>query len=306
MVPRSWSGLHRQRFRTRRGQLGIQCVGRKISAVRSGQRHSGAHCNRPRPALFHAGQILEGGSIEVNGQGTLITTESCLLNPNRNLALDRAAIEQQLRDYLGVRNILWLGDGIVGDDTDGHVDDLTRFVDTQTVVTAVEPDPQDPNHVSLQANLERLQAMRTEDGSPLRVIELPMPETGAASGRTHAGQLREFLHRQPHGVDARLRPAARCRRTDHPATMFPGPPRAGSGFLRSHLGPGLVSLPYRAGTAGFTIIPAAFWNRFPRPAGACFGSIHPMSTVTNSPASSTPPPKRRFNINRPRWKTPLW
>ena len=125
---------------------------------------------------FTPDMILEGGSIEVNGQGTLITTESCLLNPNRNPALDRAAIEQQLRDYLGVRNILWLGDGIVGDDTDGHVDDLTRFVDTQTVVTAVEPDPQDPNHVSLQANLERLQAMRTEDGTPLRVIELPMPE----------------------------------------------------------------------------------------------------------------------------------
>ena len=131
---------------------------------------------------FTPDMILEGGSIEVNGQGTLITTESCLLNPNRNPALDRAAIEQQLRDYLGVRNILWLGDGIVGDDTDGHVDDLTRFVDTQTVVTAVEPDPQDPNHVSLQANLERLQAMRTEDGSPLRVIELPMPEPARLQG----------------------------------------------------------------------------------------------------------------------------
>ena len=96
---------------------------------------------------FTPDMILEGGSIEVNGQGTLITTESCLLNPNRNPALDRAAIEQRLSDYLGVRKVLWLGEGIAGDDTDGHVDDLTRFVDTQTVVTAVEPDPQDPNHV---------------------------------------------------------------------------------------------------------------------------------------------------------------
>lgn len=125
---------------------------------------------------FTPDMILEGGSIEVNGQGTLITTESCLLNPNRNPALDRAAIEQRLTDYLGVRNILWLGDGIAGDDTDGHVDNLARFVNAQTVVTAVEPNPQDPNHPPLQANLQRLQAMRTEEDCPLRVIELPMPK----------------------------------------------------------------------------------------------------------------------------------
>ena len=125
---------------------------------------------------FTPDMILEGGSIEVNGQGTLITTESCLLNPNRNPALDRAAIEQRLSDYLGVRKVLWLGEGIAGDDTDGHVDDLTRFVDAQSVVTAVEPDPQDPNHTPLQVNLQRLQAVHTQDGDPLRVIELPMPE----------------------------------------------------------------------------------------------------------------------------------
>ena len=125
---------------------------------------------------FTPDMILEGGSIEVNGQGTLITTESCLLNPNRNPALDRAAIEQRLSDYLGVRKVLWLGEGITGDDTDGHVDDLTRFVDAQTVVTAVEPDSQHPNHPPLQVNLQRLQAMCTQDGNSLRVIELPMPE----------------------------------------------------------------------------------------------------------------------------------
>lgn len=125
---------------------------------------------------FTPDMILEGGSIEVNGQGTLITTESCLLNPNRNPALDRAAIEQRLSDYLGVRKVLWLGKGIAGDDTDGHVDDLTRFVDAQTVVTAVEPDSQHPNHPPLQVNLQRLQAMCTQDGDSLRVIELPMPK----------------------------------------------------------------------------------------------------------------------------------
>ena len=125
---------------------------------------------------FTPDMILEGGSIEVNGQGTLITTESCLLNPNRNPALDRAAIEQRLSDYLGVRKVLWLGEGIAGDDTDGHVDDLTRFVDAQTVVTAMEPDSQHPNHPPLQVNLQRLQAMCTQDGDSLRVIELPMPE----------------------------------------------------------------------------------------------------------------------------------
>jgi agmatine deiminase len=125
---------------------------------------------------FTPDMILEGGSIEVNGQGTLITTESCLLNPNRNPALDRAAIEQRLSDYLGVRKVLWLGEGITGDDTDGHVDDLTRFVDAQTVVTAVEPDSQHPNHPPLQVNLQRLQAMCTQDGDSLRVIELPMPK----------------------------------------------------------------------------------------------------------------------------------
>ena len=125
---------------------------------------------------FTPDMILEGGSIEVNGQGTLITTESCLLNPNRNPALDRAAIEQRLSDYLGVRKVLWLGEGIAGDDTDGHVDNLTRFVDAQTVVTAVEPDSQHPNHPPLQVNLQRLQAMCTQDGDSLRVIELPMPK----------------------------------------------------------------------------------------------------------------------------------
>ncbi|NDD63616.1 MAG: agmatine deiminase family protein [Acidobacteria bacterium] len=125
--------------------------------------------------LFTPGIILEGGSIDVNGCGTLLTTESCLLNPNRNPHLDRSAIETYLRDHLGVRQILWLGDGIVGDDTDGHIDDLTRFVAPGTVVTAVEADPTDANYEPLRENLARLRTMVDQDQHSLRVIELPMP-----------------------------------------------------------------------------------------------------------------------------------
>ncbi len=121
------------------------------------------------------GLVLEGGSIDVNGAGTLLTTEQCLLNPNRNPGRSREEIEAALRKYLGARNILWLGQGIEGDDTDGHVDDLTRFVDPVTVVTAVEDDPRDSNYKPLRDNLRRLRTMTDQDGRPLRVIELPMP-----------------------------------------------------------------------------------------------------------------------------------
>jgi agmatine deiminase len=125
--------------------------------------------------VYQPGMVLEGGSIDVNGQGTLLTTQACLLNPNRNPKLDRHAIEASLRRHLGVSHILWLGEGIAGDDTDGHVDDLSRFVNATTVVTVVERDPADENYEPLQENLERLHAMRDQDGNPLRVITLPMP-----------------------------------------------------------------------------------------------------------------------------------
>ncbi|MCC6233265.1 MAG: agmatine deiminase family protein [Verrucomicrobiales bacterium] len=125
--------------------------------------------------LFSPGIIMEGGALDVNGEGTLLTTESCLLNPNRNPTLSKVQIEQKLRDYLGVTQILWLGDGIEGDDTDGHVDDLARFINPTTVVTVVEEDPADPNHAPLQENLERLRSMRDQDGRALKVVSLPMP-----------------------------------------------------------------------------------------------------------------------------------
>jgi agmatine deiminase len=125
--------------------------------------------------VYHPDMILEGGSIDVNGHGTLLTTEACLLNPNRNPQLGREEIEARLQGYLGVNNILWLGDGIAGDDTDGHVDDLTRFVDATTVVTVIEDDPADENYAPLRENLERLRGMRDQDGRPLTVETLPMP-----------------------------------------------------------------------------------------------------------------------------------
>ena len=124
--------------------------------------------------VFYPHMILEGGSIDVNGAGALLTSESCLLNPNRNPDLARPEIEQRLRDYLGVREILWLGDGIEGDDTDGHIDDLARFVAKRTIVTVVERNRDDANYEPLQENLNRLRAMKV-GAEPLEIITLPMP-----------------------------------------------------------------------------------------------------------------------------------
>ncbi|MEZ5557193.1 MAG: agmatine deiminase family protein [Pseudomonadales bacterium] len=120
--------------------------------------------------------VLEGGSIETNGAGTLLTTEQCLLNRNRNPERSRAEIEAMLHEYLGAERVLWLGEGIVGDDTDGHIDDLTRFVAVDTVVTAIEHDPADANYAPLQENRERLETLRLADGRGLEVVELPMPD----------------------------------------------------------------------------------------------------------------------------------
>ena len=126
-------------------------------------------------AIFSPGIVMEGGSIEVNGQGTLLTSEACLLNPNRNPQLTKAQIEQYLRDFLGITNVLWVGEGIAGDDTDGHIDDMSRFVSQSTIVTAVEPDPADANHEPLQENLKRLRLTQDQDGRPFQIVELPMP-----------------------------------------------------------------------------------------------------------------------------------
>jgi agmatine deiminase len=122
--------------------------------------------------------VLEGGAIDVNGRGTLLTTEECLLDPEvqvRNPGLSRRDVEETLKGALGVKNVLWLGQGIAGDDTHGHVDDLCRFVGPKTVVLCHEKNPGDANYRPLAENRERIQGMRLEDGSKLETVALPMP-----------------------------------------------------------------------------------------------------------------------------------
>jgi agmatine deiminase len=121
--------------------------------------------------------VLEGGSIDVNGQGTLLTTEECLLGKiqERNPGFTREDYEAVFHDYLGIQNVIWLKNGIAGDDTHGHVDDLSRFVDATTVVTVVEDDRDDANYAALQENLAILKSSKDQDGKPLRVVTLPMP-----------------------------------------------------------------------------------------------------------------------------------
>ncbi len=150
----------------------------------------------------YPGMVLEGGSIDVNGEGLLLTTRSCLLNPNRNPDLKQAEIERRLRDQLGVREVLWLGDGIEGDDTDGHVDDIARFVSADTIVCAIEEDENDTNFEPLKANHDFLAALMTDaapaepdadededaggsDGKLPRfqVVKLPMPRKIARDGQ---------------------------------------------------------------------------------------------------------------------------
>jgi agmatine deiminase len=139
---------------------------------------------------FPCDVVLEGGAIDGDGRGTVLTTESCLLNPNRGPGRTRERMERLLADQLGARSVLWLGEGIEGDDTDGHVDDVARFVAPGVVVAAVADDASDPNHAPLAENLRRLRAMRDAAGAPLRVVELPMParlvRDGLRSPASHA------------------------------------------------------------------------------------------------------------------------
>jgi len=129
--------------------------------------------------------VMEGGAIDVNGRGTLLTTEECLLSPiqARNPGLDRPAIERVFADYLGTRRVIWLGQGIAGDDTHGHVDDIARFVADRTVVTVIEPRRGDPNHEPLADNLRRLRDARDQDGRKLTVVTLPMPRPVVFAGQ---------------------------------------------------------------------------------------------------------------------------
>jgi agmatine deiminase len=129
--------------------------------------------------------VLEGGSIDVNGRGTLLTTEECLLSKiqQRNPGFRREDYEQVFANYLGIRQVIWLGRGITGDDTHGHVDDITRFVAPRTILTMVEPNPKDKNHAPLRENLRRLKSATDQDGKPFQIVELPMPSPVTFEGR---------------------------------------------------------------------------------------------------------------------------
>lgn len=126
--------------------------------------------------VYHPGIIMEGGSVEFNGKGALMTSTACLLNPNRNPHLNQGQIEEYLYNYYGVDQVLWVDEGIVGDDTDGHIDDTVRFVNEDTVITVIEEDKNDENYALLKHNLKQLQQMRLNDGRQLNIVELPMPE----------------------------------------------------------------------------------------------------------------------------------
>ncbi len=149
--------------------------------------------------LVEPGIVLEGGSIDVNGKGSLLTTEQCLLNKNRNPHLSKIEIENYLKRYLGAHHILWLGEGIEGDDTDGHVDDVTRFVSEDTIVTVLEEDREDPNFKPLQDNLKRLQGMKDQDGKAFKIVSLPMPgriERNDGEGRLPASYANFYIANQ--------------------------------------------------------------------------------------------------------------
>ncbi len=144
--------------------------------------------------IFETNMVLEGGSIDVNGSGICLTTKQCLLNGNRNPKMSASEIESTLRDYLGVRNLIWLDSGISGDDTDGHVDDIARFVGPRTVICMSEKDQNDENHATLSENLASLRGARDQDGSELEVIILQMPgKVEAPDGRLPASYANFYI-----------------------------------------------------------------------------------------------------------------
>ncbi len=165
----AWAKYSNYKFDEKVGKRMARAVGARIVQPMSGEHRV----------------VLEGGSIDVNGCGALLTTEECLLSTEqqRNPPMDRAAYEQMFADYFGVQSVIWLGGGIAGDDTHGHVDDLARFVAPETVVTMIEPNAQDENYSALQHNLGRLKAARTPDGQKLEIVEIPMPRPIVFEGR---------------------------------------------------------------------------------------------------------------------------
>jgi agmatine deiminase len=144
-------------------------------------------------AVFHPGIVMEGGAVDVNGAGTVLTTTSCLLNKNRNPHLSKAEVEGYLKDYYGQQHVVWLGEGIEGDDTDGHIDDLARFVDQRTIVIGIEDDPRDANFKVLQDARRRLARARDQQGRAFEIVELPMPRAVVYKGQRLPATYMNFL-----------------------------------------------------------------------------------------------------------------
>ena len=154
--------------------------------------------------VFRPGIILEGGSIDTNGRGTVLTTRACLLNPNRNPDLTQDVLEDYLKEYLGAVKIIWLNRGVTGDDTDGHVDDIARFVSPSIIVCAYEENPADENYAALKENYEILTRATDQENKPFTIIKLPMPGPCCQRGRTFPGELHELLYREHRGDRAGL------------------------------------------------------------------------------------------------------
>lgn len=166
--------------------------------------------------VYYPGIIMEGGSVEFNGAGTLLTSTACLLNPNRNPHLNQEQIEGYLRNYYGVEQILWVDEGIVGDDTDGHIDDTVRFVNEDTVLTVVESNKQDENHAILQHNLKQLQQMRLLNGKQLNIVELPMPDAVVYEDQRLPASYANFYISNQHVIV----PTFRCDKDDQALSII--------------------------------------------------------------------------------------
>src|SRR6185312_14582117 len=172
--------------------------------------------------VYHPGIVMEGGSVDFNGKGTVLTSTACLLNKNRNPHLNQQQIEEYLTKYYGVKQVLWLGDGIIGDDTDGHIDDITRFVNEDTVVTVIEENKADENYHILQENLQTLKTMRLLNGKQLNIVELPMPSPVHYDGQRLPASYANFYIANA----AVIVPTYRCANDDRALeilqTCFPG------------------------------------------------------------------------------------
>jgi agmatine deiminase len=168
--------------------------------------------------VYHPGIVMEGGSVDFNGKGTILTTTACLLNKNRNPHLNQQQIEEYLHNYYGAQQVLWLGDGIVGDDTDGHIDDITRFVNEDTVVTVVEQNKNDENYQLLQDNLQQLKTMRLLNDKQLNIIELPMPDAVIHEDQRLPASYANFYI----GNAAVVVPTYRCKQDDKALEILQG------------------------------------------------------------------------------------